>query len=661
MKIMRFNGRMLTDVSLFALRSFLSLPLASVGTITTNNSSNSSTDSSMLVPLSFLLCIEIGLGNELSSRENKDKILSQLYQFLYKRLKEQAKYEVASDKKGVKPVPYKIPGPFEPLPGRSHITNFWPLFPFSNQYSGGVDLDPSTTRHFGGDLNVPVPSWGMMDINGRFYNRIQDTTYKFGYHLAPVNMLGLKKNDLDDLMTDPFLLVNRANQPLIPIATVPKTFVPMSCKAPLCNPFTQNFAFGVSLLLYNSYTFLSEKSDFFILLAPYEQDIGGWNGVESDIDIPIPISKYLAYNFPLSGNFYIRFHEPMPGRNAYDNYWPIFPFSNQFQLGLDVDPAQSRHAGGDIYVPVPTWGIWDFSGRAFYRIQDYNALIGYHSSPVNMLGLTKDDFLQLLTDQSMHINQNNQPLIPVANLPRSFVPMSCRPPMCNPYTQNFGLGIVYDWGFGNGLDGELDLPVPISKNLAYRLPVSGNIYYHPDNLTITYGHNLAPIDPFQTLFEFEKTAPNDYLVDNRGTQNVRSKRDLLKLVSFRSTFLLQYILQRNFQLIAVSEFYVFVTYISSRKMKYKFAEILKSLEISWSHFPLNSRKLSFRMPRRKQLKIEDNMEAVIFGLKLSTASYYQLLLAKFYMLHANSLVEGSTFCKKLIKLKILNRVQAITS
>jgi hypothetical protein len=37
-------------------------------------------------------------------------------------------------------------GPFEPVPGRSPNGNYVPLFPFSNQYSMGLDLDPSLSR-----------------------------------------------------------------------------------------------------------------------------------------------------------------------------------------------------------------------------------------------------------------------------------------------------------------------------------------------------------------------------------------------------------------------------------------------------------------------------------------------------------------------------------
>lgn len=37
-------------------------------------------------------------------------------------------------------------GPFEALPGRSHNGDYWPVFPFASQYSGGLDLDPSISR-----------------------------------------------------------------------------------------------------------------------------------------------------------------------------------------------------------------------------------------------------------------------------------------------------------------------------------------------------------------------------------------------------------------------------------------------------------------------------------------------------------------------------------
>ena len=43
----------------------------------------------------------------------------------------------------------------------------------------------------------------MLDIYGRFFNRIHDTTTKFGYLSHPVNMMDLEKEDMVELMTNP--------------------------------------------------------------------------------------------------------------------------------------------------------------------------------------------------------------------------------------------------------------------------------------------------------------------------------------------------------------------------------------------------------------------------------------------------------------------------
>lgn len=49
------------------------------------------------------------------------------------------------------------------------------------------------------------------------------------------------------------------------------------------------------------------------------------------------------------------------------------------------------------------------------------------------------------------------------------------------------------------------------------------MFLDPDNLTITYAHNLSPVDPYSNLFAFEPTAPADYVIDKRGGK--RWKRD----------------------------------------------------------------------------------------------------------------------------------------
>uniref|UniRef100_A0A0K0ER92 Uncharacterized protein n=1 Tax=Strongyloides stercoralis TaxID=6248 RepID=A0A0K0ER92_STRER len=205
---------------------------------------------------------------------------SPYYNFLYQRLKDDAEKVLKKQKEPMIPIPYEVPGPQEPLPGRSHYTNYFPLYPLQNAYIGGVELDPSITRHIGGDMNIPIPSWGIMDINGDYMFRIRETVYKYGYNAHPVNMLGLQKEDLIRLMNSPSFHHNREVHPTLPLVKLPRSYVPMSCKPPLCNPFTYNYGIG------------------------FEADLGGMDGVQGSIDIPIPVSKDTSYRYPLSGNIY---------------------------------------------------------------------------------------------------------------------------------------------------------------------------------------------------------------------------------------------------------------------------------------------------------------------------------------------------------------------
>ncbi|ULU05366.1 hypothetical protein L3Y34_017807 [Caenorhabditis briggsae] len=582
-----------------------------------------------------------------------DKKSKSMYEFLYKRLNQ----EVVPKKK-LAPAVYTIPGPQEPLPGRSHPGDYWPVFPFQNQYSGGLDLDPSISRHIGGDLNIAVPSWGVLDIYGRFFNRIHDTTSKFGYVNHPVNMLDLEKEDFVKLMSDPAVHANRMAHPTLPLGKFAKTYVPLNCKPPLCNPYQMNFGLGI------------------------EHDWGGSDGVEGDIDVPIPISKGMAYRMPFGGKVYYnrenvtvtygqnlgpiepfsslfdyqkhrdpalaiprrwtrsirepvemqrpmtntrkemtmpemaymlqmedfahnqyefmqkvpeywlqpppiydarQFYptmmvpqvlfllvflayvdskakldlqnqgeveeedddtdnddgpqgkdvysflasrmnqdlglkkrkkaniykipgpqEPLPGRSHDGDYWPVFPFQNQFSGGLDLDPSTSRHIGGDMNFAVPSWGMLDIYGRFYNRVQDTMTKFGYLNHPVNMLDLEKEDFVKLMSDPAVQANRRAHPTLPMGKFGKQYMPMSCKPPLCNPYHMNFMLGIEHEWGGSDGMEGDIDVAVPMSKGVAYRFPFSGNLYYNRDNMTVHYGQNLSPIDPFASLFDYQK-------------------------------------------------------------------------------------------------------------------------------------------------------------
>ncbi|CAJ0573417.1 unnamed protein product, partial [Mesorhabditis spiculigera] len=112
--------------------------------------------------------------------------------------------------------------------------------------------------------------------------------------------------------------------------------------------------------------------------------------------------------------------------------------------------------------------------------------------------------LRLEAKLDLLIQVSNQPTLPLGKLARTHEPLNCKPPLCNPYTMTYGLGIEHDWGGSDGVEGDIDVPIPLSKGVAYRFPFSGKIYYDRDNLTITYGHNINQIDPFNSLFDYQK-------------------------------------------------------------------------------------------------------------------------------------------------------------
>ncbi|CAJ0609942.1 unnamed protein product [Cylicocyclus nassatus] len=186
---------------------------------------------------------------------------------------------------------------------------------------------------------------------------------------------------------------------------------------------------------------------------------------------------------------------PLPGRSTNTDYWPLYPMANQYMAAVTLDTSKARHTGIDLNVPVPWWGFLDMNGHIIERYQDKWAKVGYTNNPINMLGLSKQQLVRLMSDPSLHWNRQQQPNLPIAILPRSYTPQSCKPPFCNPYHSSVGVGVEANVHIEDGIEGELDLPVPISKEIGYRLPIDGNIHYDFDDISVTYGQNARPVDP----------------------------------------------------------------------------------------------------------------------------------------------------------------------
>ncbi|CEF63278.1 Hypothetical protein SRAE_1000154100 [Strongyloides ratti] len=208
------------------------------------------------------------------------------------------------------------------------------------------------------------------------------------------------------------------------------------------------------------------------------------------IDIPV-----IESNIEVPGPF-----EALPGRSYKNDYVPLFPLSSQYTGGFDYDPLEGRHFGGDFGVSIPSWGIMNIQGHIAKRWQDTTGTFGYLAHPVNMLGFDKKDYLRLINNPSMLHNREIQPTIGLGKIPRNYVPLSCKAPFCNPYKSTFGVGVDIDGGGIDGINGDFQIDVPVSKNVAFQLPIGGNIYYDLENVTVTYGQHISPIDPQKSLF-----------------------------------------------------------------------------------------------------------------------------------------------------------------
>ncbi len=84
----------------------------------------------------------------------------------------------------------------------------------------------------------------------------------------------------------------------------------------------------------------------------------------------------------------------------------------------------------------------------------------------------------------------------MGRLPGDFRPVSCKPPLCNPFVHDFGVGVDVEPGDDFVLDGLLDFPIPLwAPGGGIRFPLDGALQVGTSPIVVNYGHALSPIDP----------------------------------------------------------------------------------------------------------------------------------------------------------------------
>uniref|UniRef100_A0A1I7XQC4 TPR_REGION domain-containing protein n=1 Tax=Heterorhabditis bacteriophora TaxID=37862 RepID=A0A1I7XQC4_HETBA len=187
------------------------------------------------------------------------------------------------------------------------------------------------------------------------------------------------------------------------------------------------------------------------------------------------------YNLPPSyqaGKFSL-INFPHPGRDA-SSLSPVFPFTSEFNNGLDINPGSRVTVDGNLNVPILGWGIWDYKEIknivGGVKVGRPNTRVGFGSlqRPTNVLGISADTISALARDGNFNQARESVPSIPVSVLPGNFVPLRCKPPFCNPFIHNLAFGVDVEPGDDYLFDGGFDFPIPLGPSgVGVRFPMSG--------------------------------------------------------------------------------------------------------------------------------------------------------------------------------------------
>ncbi|CAJ0571398.1 unnamed protein product, partial [Mesorhabditis spiculigera] len=178
---------------------------------------------------------------------------------------------------GNEPLIIPTGGPNAQFPNLITSDNF-PLFPFTDQFNTGFELNPANKVALSGDLNFPIPGWGNIDMDGNLYSGHINTDFKVGYQFRPTNRLHIQPETLALLGQNPAFREARKKAKEVVVGRIPYGYEPVKCKPPYCNPFVHSGAVAVE--------FEQGDDTFFI---------GG-------LDLPLPIGEMgQGVRFPLSG------------------------------------------------------------------------------------------------------------------------------------------------------------------------------------------------------------------------------------------------------------------------------------------------------------------------------------------------------------------------
>ncbi|ETN86197.1 hypothetical protein RB195_007541 [Necator americanus] len=379
---------------------------------------------------------------------------------------------------------YNLPPFYQPHPGRD-ASSLTPIFPFTSEFNNGLDVNPGTRFTVDGNLNVPILGWGIWDYKGGVKVGRANTRMGFGSLQRPTNVLGITSDTLATMAKDGYFNQARQSVPSIPVSVLPGNFVPLRCKPPFCNPFVHNTAFGVDV----------EPGDDYLF--------------DGGLDFPIPLGPSgVGVRFPLSaqcqkyGNdepLVVPIRGPLaqfPALVTADNF-PLFPFTDQFSTGVEINPANKVSVAGDMNIPVPGWGNFDVDGNVYFGNINVDTKVGYQIRPTNKLNIKPETLALLGQNPAFREARRKAKEVVVGRIPYGYEPIKCKPPYCNPFVHHTGVAVEVEQGDDSFFIGGIDFPLPIGPfGSGVRFPLSGAVEAGTSPYAYAHGHAFNPVSPF---------------------------------------------------------------------------------------------------------------------------------------------------------------------
>uniref|UniRef100_A0A7E4ZQE8 DM13 domain-containing protein n=1 Tax=Panagrellus redivivus TaxID=6233 RepID=A0A7E4ZQE8_PANRE len=190
-----------------------------------------------------------------------------------------------------------------------------------------------------------------------------------------------------------------------------------------------------------------------------------------------------------------------------DNF-PLFPFTDQFNTGIELNPANKVALTGDLNIPIPNWGNMDLDGNLYAGHINVDSKVGYQIRPTNHLNIKPETLALVHQNPAFRKARKEAKEVTLGRLPYGYEPIRCKPPYCNPFVHHAAVAVEVEQGDDSFFLGGIDFPLPLGTNGAgVRFPLSGAVEQGTSPYAYAHGSAYNPASPFnfETIDNLKKT------------------------------------------------------------------------------------------------------------------------------------------------------------